>query len=139
MRTFRCVVVVGLLAIGAAGGAAAEMTYRGEWRCEALPAANLPALRADAYALRDGARLTVVRPVRTPDGTREIGRETGTTTIRDGRFSVETSVTLPRSVINGSFTGTATDQVIAFNGIQKVQLSVGGFGERRCTVSLARQ
>jgi hypothetical protein len=139
MRKFRCVVVVGLLAIGAAGGAAAEMTYRGEWRCEALPAANLAALRADAYALRDGARLTVVRPVRTPDGTREVGRETGTTTIRDGRFSVETSTTLPRTVINGSFTGTATDQEIAFNGIQKVQLAAGGFGERRCTVSLARQ
>lgn len=78
--------------------------------------------------------------MRTRDGAREVGRETGTTTTsRDGRFSLETSTTMSRTAINGSFTGTATDQEIAFSGRQKMQLASGDFGERRCTDRLARQ
>lgn len=140
MRVSRCVPTAVLLAAVASGDtAAAEVTYRGEWRCEALPSANLGPSRAEAFAIRDGAQLTVTRPVRTRDGAREVGRETGTTTIRDGRFSLETSTTMSRTAINGSFTGTATDQEIAFSGSQKMQLASGGFGERRCTVRLTRQ
>jgi hypothetical protein len=140
MRVSRCVPAAVLLAAIASGAAsAAEISYRGEWRCEALPSANLGPSRAEAFAIRDGARLTVSRPVRTRDGAREVGRETGTTTIRDGRFSLETSTTMARTMINGSFTGTATDQEIAFSGTQKMQLASGGFGERRCTVRLTRQ
>lgn len=51
MRGFRCVAVDGLLAMVAAGAAAAEVTYRGEWRCEALPSANLGPSRAEASAI----------------------------------------------------------------------------------------
>lgn len=139
MRFSRC--VPALLLVSAAPGdvAAAEVMYRGDWRCEALPSANLGASRADAFAVRDGAQLTVSRPVRTRDGAREVGRETGTTTIRDGRFSLETSTTMARTAINGRFTGTATDQEIEFSGMQKMQLASGGFGERRCRVKLTRQ
>ncbi|WP_333671313.1 hypothetical protein [Elioraea tepidiphila] len=140
MLDCRIVTVAALLMVAVPGiSPAAEISYRGDWRCEALPSANLSAVRADAMALRNGPRLTVWRPVRTPDGSRELGRETGTTTIRDGRFTLETSVTLPRTVINGTFVGSATDTEIAFSGVQKVQLDAGGFGERRCRVTLTRQ
>ena len=130
MRVSRCVLTAVLLAAVASGAAsAAEMSYRGEWRCETLPSANLGASRAEAFAVRDGARLTVSRPVRTRDGAREVGRETGTTTIRDGRFTLETSTTMARTTINGSFTGTATVGEPCFTGRRSIPMQLAAMGQ----------
>jgi hypothetical protein len=118
-------------------GSAAEVSYTGTWECDATPALGIPMVRVPGTAVRDGNRLTVARIVHKPGTTEESGRAGGTTTIRDGRFVVETVG--PEGRIAGRFEGTASDAEIVLKGIERLKFPDRGDGERTCRATLQRR
>lgn len=116
---------------------AAEVSYSGTWECDATPKLNIPLVRVPGTAVRDGDRLTVSRIVHKPGTTEESGRATGTTTVRDGKFVVETAG--PEGRITGRFEGTVSDAEIVLKGIERLKIPDRGEGERACQATLKRR
>jgi hypothetical protein len=116
---------------------AAEVAYSGTWECEATPKLSIGTVRVPGTAVRDGDRLTVSRVVLAPGGASESGRASGTTTVRDGKFIVETVG--PEGRIVGRYEGTASDAEIVLKGIERLKLPERGEGERACRATLMRR
>jgi hypothetical protein len=116
---------------------AAEVAYTGTWECEATPKLSIPSVVVPGEAVRDGDRLTVSRIVHKPGTKVESGRASGTTTIRDGKFVVET--TGPEGRIKGRFEGTVSNAEIVLKGIERMTLPDRGDGERACQATLKRR
>ena len=116
---------------------AAEITYSGTWECEATPKLSIGTVRVPGTAVRDGDRLTVSRVVLAPGGASESGRASGTTTVRDGKFVVETVG--PEGRIMGRYEGTASDAEIVLKGSERLKLPERGEGERACQATLKRR
>jgi hypothetical protein len=79
----------------------------------------------------------VSRIVHKPGTKVESGRASGTTTIRDGKFVVET--TGPEGRIKGRFEGTVSNAEIVLKGIERMTLPDRGDGERACQATLKRR
>jgi hypothetical protein len=116
---------------------AAETTYSGTWECEATPKLSIPPVRAPGTAVRDGNRLSVSRVTYKPGTTEESGRASGTTTIQDGKFVVETVG--PEGRIMGRYEGTVSDAEIVLKGSERLKLPERGEGERACQATLKRR
>lgn len=116
---------------------AAEVTYSGMWECDATPKLSIPIVRVPGEAVREGNLLTVSRIVHKPGTTEESGRASGTTTVRDGKFVVET--TGPEGRITGHFEGIVSDAEIMLKGIERLKLPDRGEGERACRATLKRR
>ena len=116
---------------------AAEITYAGNWECEATPQLDIPNFSVPGTAVRDGNRLTVSRTVFKPGTFEELGRVSGVTTAQDGKFVVETAT--PSGGITGRFEGTVSDAEVALKGIERLKIPDRGEGERTCRASLKRQ
>jgi hypothetical protein len=116
---------------------AAEISYSGTWECEATPKLSIGMVRVPGEAVRDGNRLTVSRIVMKPGTGEESGRASGTTTVRDGKFIVETAG--PEGRITGRFEGTVSDAEIMLKGIERLKIPERGDGERACQATLKRR
>lgn len=115
---------------------AAEVSYSGAWECEATPKLSIPPVRVPGTAVRDGDRLTVSRTVHKPGTFEESGRASGTTTVRDGKFAVETVG--PEGRFTGRYEGTVSDAEIVLKGIERLKFPDRGEGERACRATLKR-
>jgi hypothetical protein len=116
---------------------AAEVSYSGTWECDATPKLSIPMVRVPSEAMRDGIRLTVSRIDHKPGTTEESRRAGGTTTVRDGKFVVETAG--PEGGITGRFERTVSDAEIVLKGIERVKIPDQGEGERACRATLMRR
>jgi hypothetical protein len=116
---------------------AAEISYSGTWECEATPKLGIPLVRVPGTAVRDGDRLTVSRVVHKPGTTEESGRASGTTTVRNGKFVVETAG--PEGRFTGRFEGSVSDAEIVLKGIERLKIPDRGDGERACQATLKRR
>ena len=116
---------------------AAQVSYSGNWECEATPKLSIPPVRVPGTAIRDGNRLTVSRIVHKPGTFEESGRASGSTTVRDGKFVVETVG--PEGRFTGRYEGTASDAEIVLKGIERLKFPDRGEGERTCRATLKRQ
>lgn len=128
---------VALCAALAPAAFAAEVAYSGTWECDATPKLSIPSVRVPGTAVRDGNRLTVSRVVHKPGTSEESGRASGTTTVRDGKFIVETVG--PEGRIVGHYEGTVTDAEMILTGIERLKLPDRGEGERTCQATLKRR
>lgn len=116
---------------------AVEVSYSGTWDCDATPKLNVPFVRVPGEATLDGNRLTVSRIVHKPGTTEERGRASGTTTVRNGEFVVETAG--PEIQFTGRYEGTVSDAEIVLKGIERLNLPDRGEGERACRATLKRR
>lgn len=113
------------------------MAYSGTWQCDATPNLGIPPVRVPGEAVRDGNRLSVSRIVHRPGTTEESGRASGTTTVRDGKFVVETVG--PEGRFTGRFEGTVSDAEIVLKGVERLKMPERGEGERACEATLKRR
>jgi hypothetical protein len=120
-----------------APSAGAAESYAGTWECDAVPALNIPSVGVPGEATREGDRLTVSRVVHKPRSSEISGRASGTATVRDGKFVVET--TGPENRFTGRYEGTVSDKAIALKGVESIRLPGQGDGERACRATLTRR
>ena len=116
---------------------AAEITYAGNWECEATPKLNIPNFSVPGTAVRDGNRLTVSRTVYKPGTFEEVARASGTATIQGGNVVVE--IATPEGIITGRFEGTVSDAEIRLKGMERIKTPDRGEGERACNATLNRR
>jgi hypothetical protein len=116
---------------------AAEITYAGNWECEATPKLTIPNFSAPGTVVREGNRLAVSRTVYRPGTYEEVGRVSGTTTAQDGKFVGETAT--PSGGITGRFEGTVSDAEVALKGVDRLKIPDRGEGERDCRATLKRR
>ncbi len=133
----RSPVVAALCLTLASAAFAAELAYSGTWQCDATPNLNIPPVRVPGEAVRDGNRLTVSRIVHRPGTTEESGRASGTTTVRDGKFVVETVG--PEGRFTGRFEGTVSAAEVVLKGVERLKMPQRGEGERACEATLKRR